>query len=104
MGKQRFLTALETYLADEYEVISLSFEGLGDASFKDEKIFCEKFLKNIDLFFHEIGKVNVQKWYDEKVVDFDLLNQHLTMLCQGKKVVLMIDDVDKASNYRIFIG
>ena len=96
-GKTTTLSALVTYLADEYTVISLSFEALGGASFVDENIFCRQFLTLVQ------DKLNEKQ--TEVVVDnFLELNQQLTQLCKNKKIVLMIDEVDKASNYQVFLG
>ena len=40
-GKTTTLTALEKSLSGEYLVISISFEGIGDVIFNDEKLFCQ---------------------------------------------------------------
>ena len=105
-GKTTTLTELEGYLADEYIVISISFHGLGDLSFASEEIFCQSFLKKIKqkLRFTKVSKEYRESWHDEEVVNFDLLNYHITDMCEGKKVVLMIDEVDRASNHRIFLS
>ena len=44
------------------------------------------------------------EWEDKSVTDFDLLSRQITKQCHDKKVVLMIDEVDKASNYYVFLG
>ena len=104
-GKTTTLAALENYLADEYTVISLSFQGLGNASFADDKTFCESFLRNADSFLKRISKPeDIQMtWTNDKVFNFDLLSHHIADLCQERKVILMIDEVDKASNHRVFL-
>ena len=105
-GKTTTLSQLRKYLIPEYIVIPLSFEAFGDTSFASEKIFCQKFLENISLLMSlTYPKENYAKeWEDQSVADFDLLSRHITAICRDKKIVLMIDEVDKASSYRVFLG
>lgn len=44
-GKTTTLNAIANYLREKYLVIDISFEGIGDSVFEEEKIFCNKFLK-----------------------------------------------------------
>ena len=105
-GKTTTLTRLETYLADEYTVISISFEGLGTSSFENEHVFCQDFFSTVTkaLKFSGASQEYQESWKDERIKTFSLLSDHITKMCQDKKVVLMIDEVDKASNYRVFLG
>jgi len=105
-GKTTTLTALETYLADEYTVISISFEEMGDASFATEKAFCQEFLERVRvaLKFSNVSKEYQESWKNQSIETFPALSDHITNLCENKKVVLMIDEVDKASNFRVFLG
>ena len=100
-GKTTILMTLEEYLVDEYEIISLSFEELGSGSFTDEATFCQEFLKIIDVSLVALG--DKAHWKDESIQSFLQLSHHITQKCKDKKVVLMIDEVDKASNYRVFL-
>jgi len=104
-GKTTTLSYLRRYLMPEYIVISISFEGLGAASFASEAILCQKFLENISLIMSAIypNESYASEWKNTAVIDFDLLSRHITDRCQNKKIVLMIDEVDKASNYRVFL-
>jgi len=104
-GKTTTLVQLGKRLVGEYTVISLSFQGLGSSSFEHEAIFCKKFLENIDLYLERTSKSKDKliSWKNDNVTDFDLLSRHITEMCQHKKVVLMIDEVDRASNYRVFL-
>jgi hypothetical protein len=43
------------------------------------------------------------EWLDDSVASFRLLSDHITKLCQDKKVVLLIDEVDKSTNNRTFL-
>ena len=105
-GKTTTLAALERYLAYEYIVISISFQGLGDESFSTEEKFCQTFLKEIkqQLRFSGVSQEERESWFNKDVIRFDLLSDHITDLCEGKKVVLMIDEVDRASNHRVFLN
>jgi len=104
-GKTTTLSSLRHFLANDYLVISLSFEGLGHNSFVNEETFCQKILQNIShiLSITHPTEVHHQEWQNPAVKDFDLLSHHITNRCRDKKIVLMIDEVDKASNYRVFL-
>ena len=52
--------------------------------------------------FSSADKEYAEKWNDSKVSEFDSLSEHITKMCEGKKVVLMIDEADNASGKRIF--
>jgi len=101
-GKTTTLTALEKSLADEYLVISISFEEFDEACFANAKVFCQEFLIAIDesLEFLE----NPPIWSDVSVENFRQLSRHISKMCGKQKVVLMIDEVDKAGNYHIFLN
>ena len=105
-GKTTTLLALEEYIADLYTAISISFEGMGDESFASEAKFCTALLRRISsaLRFSGVSKDYQETWNDPEVKDFDLLGEHITNMCEGRKLILMIDEVDKASNNRIFLG
>jgi len=105
-GKTTTLFALENFLRDEYTVISISFEGLDEEEFANAEIFCQTFLKRISraLRFSDVDKAYQEAWINTEVKSFDALGEHITNLCEGKKLVLMVDEVDKASNNRVFLG
>ena len=67
-GKTTLLHALKEYLRPDYAVISMSFQKISTAKFRDEYAFSQAFV-------------------------WDFL----------KKVVLMIDEVDQASNNQVFL-
>jgi len=105
-GKTTTLSQLRRFLADEYTVILTSFEGLGDESFKDEATFCQTFLELIyeSFEFSGIALEEREIWQDSSVIDFKMLSRYLTKVCKDKAWVLMIDEVDQASNHRIFLN
>jgi len=101
-GKTTTLVELENYLADEYIVISMSFQGLGDSSFASEEKFCQDFLIAVDDRLKAFDASD--DWLDSTVESFSELSRHITKMCKDQKVILMIDEVDKASNHRVFLN
>ena len=106
-GKTTLLEALTRRLSGEYICASVSFEGLGDKSFQDETAFCGALLGKIKTALKRspagYETAYADSWKDPHVTDFMLLDEHISSMCQGKKVVLLIDEVDKTSNNRVFL-
>ena len=112
-GKTTTLTALTRVLKNQYVVISTSFEGIGDAGFEDEASFVKEFCRllrrefrresripedvkgEVDLLFKNAGE-------KAKLGDlFDILLEW----CDDTEapVVLVIDEVDTATNNQVFL-
>ena len=104
-GKTTMLAALRRALADKYTVASISFEGLGDSAFSTEKEFCAVFIKQVGRAFRNVSANEdfIRKWESHNASSFVSLSEHITELCKDRKVVLMIDEVDKTSNNRVFL-
>lgn len=104
-GKTTTLAALGKALADEYIVISLSFQGIGDECFSSSDLFCQSFVKQVAqaLRFTAVSSGYIEEWDDSSVTGIQLLSQHITKMCENKKLVLLIDEVDRTSNNRVFI-
>jgi len=102
-GKTTTLLMLARALPQEYTCISLSFEGVGDTMFASSASFCQRFLLQISKTLETTDKDFAALWKDETVTDFDLLGYHIEKLCKGRKIVLMIDEVDKTSNNVVFL-
>jgi len=96
-GKSTTLNMLKRTLSIEYICINLSFEGVGATMFANSQSFCQRFLWQLDMATEEIS------WRNDEATDFDQLSVHLTQICRDKKIVLMIDEVDKASNHEVFL-
>ena len=106
---------LKESLDDEYIVFSISFEGIGDKAYQDEYSFCRLFcgLLYDAIFYKEVIGVskeieNVCKQMSEDrnhSVDFRELSNFITKVCQQaeKSVILIIDEVDQASDQKIFL-
>ena len=84
--------------------VPLSFEGVGESMFSDSTSFCQQFLMNIAKEIERTDEDFAAMWQDSGVTDFGLLGFHLDKLCEGKKIVLLIDEVDKTSNNLVFLG
>jgi hypothetical protein len=106
-GKTTTLSRLAKTLFDEYVCIRISFEGIGDEPFESPPAFCQTFIGLIRdaLRFSSAAEdtAYLDSWLDNTVTGFPLLRKHLDRMCRGRKLVLMIDEVDKTSNNRTYI-
>jgi len=104
-GKTTTLAVLERAIQDEYIVASISFQGIGDNSLATEEEFCTTITELIHEALELTGteKAYTEQWVDEKIKTFRLLSRHITKMCKDKKVVLMIDEADNASDNRVFV-
>ena len=111
-GKTTTLKALKNYLAEEYIVVSLDFQMLGTEDFADEARFSSAFL---DVFIRECEIRGIDR-EDEllkplkelaggKGYGLKEMFAVLSGVCGNSKkpVVLMIDEVDSASNNQVFV-
>lgn len=112
-GKTTMLRALEKYLAKEYTVVSIDFQMVSDADFEKEVFFSAAFSREVlDAAGEQEG---MPKEVAEELEAFAcgrVANVTLSRLfhcfqkwCRisEKKIVLMIDEVDSASNNQIFV-
>lgn len=116
-GKTTTLNALAHYLEKEYLVVSLDFQALGNSSFENENIFsltfAEYFLRELELTDCEKPS-NLREQLDlldaavqkggSKFALFHLF-RHIASICQAapKPIILMIDEIDSASNNQVFL-
>ena len=109
-GKTTTLLLIEEILKknDEYLPIRLSFEGIGDSEFESQKEFCPFFLKYLSEEFY-IKKLGLSEIFEAKIdknlITFRALSNAITDIIMelDKKVVLLIDEVDKSSNNQLFL-
>ncbi|MBR3188644.1 MAG: AAA family ATPase [Lachnospiraceae bacterium] len=112
-GKTTTIDALRRALLTDYEVVSLSFEGIGDAGFKTEQEFVKAFARKLKREFRnglaipeeikdQILEFIVRK---EEKAELDELFDLLQDWCYKaeKDIVLMIDEVDSATNNQVFL-
>lgn len=104
-GKTTTLKMLQHFLESEYIVISISFEDWGDAVFATEGTFCQILLEQIKMALKvtETCAEYQKSWVDDSVTTFERLSAHIGKMCHCKNIVLMIDEVDKTSNNRVFL-
>ena len=104
-GKTTTLAMLKRELDDDYFIVFISFEGLGDESFATSAAFCKAFMGTIQrvLQYTSTDDEYTNAWFDPEVKDFISLHSHITKMCKDRKVVLMIDEVDRVSNNVVFL-
>ena len=117
-GKTTTLQALYDYLNHDYFVISMDFQmQMSDAKFKNENSFSKAFSKAFTNSFRvnpeSKKKVNLdaitefQETCKEDGDHFELVElfQAISILCNkvSKPMVLMIDEVDSATNNQVFL-
>lgn len=112
-GKTTLLKALSLYLQDEYSVISLDFQQLSTANFQNEYTFSAAFTDAfISVVYNKRKKVTglnlpiidaMGKAADN--MDMRKLFEYLCKICATaeKPLILMIDEVDTASNNQVFL-
>lgn len=111
-GKTTTLKALVEYLKDDYLVISMDFQLLSSASFENEAVFSRAFAEMLTEKLEQMKAENKQELI-ALLACFDTgekgnlrdLFVRLSKLCEKaeKPIVLMIDEVDSASNNQVFL-
>lgn len=92
--------------SNEYLAIKTSFEGIGDASFETENNFTETFLSLLvkEMKFHDVELAKLIK--SSEIQKMNELGDVITeiVITSQKKIVLIIDEVDKSSNNQLFLS
>ena len=111
-GKTTTLVTLCQKLRDEYVVIHLSFESIGYAGFANECSFVKEFCRLLKREFRTIDissdikdKINGLFYHIETDLTLGDLFDVMLDWCDSstKKVVLIIDEVDSATNNEVFL-
>jgi hypothetical protein len=106
-GKTTTINELRLRLADEYLCLWISFEGLGDTPFESDPAFCMTFMSMIQnaLRFTALKEDSdyIERWVNPEASSFKQLDVHISAMCEGRKILLMIDEVDRASDNRMFL-
>ena len=104
-GKTTTLSQIQKTLPAEYLCARISFQNTSRQSFETESAFCRMFLAKISkaLEHTPAPQEYAQSWPNDGVTNFELLDSHITEMCRGQKVVLMIDEFDKVGDYHIFL-
>ena len=111
-GKTTMMSVLSRKLQDQYLMVRMSFEGVGDTFFESDYRFVRNFIKRMG---KSLKKANasqelVRDWRNIEDLSkdddaFEYLGDKITTLCDmsDKEIVLMIDEVDKSSDNQIFL-
>ncbi|MGN0465346.1 MAG: AAA-like domain-containing protein [Lachnospiraceae bacterium] len=116
-GKTTTLMALEQYLKNDYYVVLMDFQTFDAALFKDGNVFSLAFADSfINLFRRNkpLMSDNLRAVIEDMKRRVDGYSQHFTMkklfenlsdICfeSDKPIVLMIDEVDSATNNQVFL-
>lgn len=114
-GKTTTLWALKNHLREKYLVVSISFQQLSDMDYKNENAFACAFA---DLFLDSFEEAGPSFGVDEELAYLrtaaDGIQQNIGLrrlfrvfgrLCANapKKIILLIDEVDQASDQQVFL-
>lgn len=108
-GKTTTLYLLEQMLKNDYRVIRLSFEA-ADEMFVSRNTLAQGLIRKISriLKLQNTPPALIQSWNQPISAQFpiDDLGERITELCcdSDKKIVLMIDEVDKSSDNQVFLS
>ena len=109
-GKTTTLFTLSDILrkTDDYLVLATSFEGIGDTVFETEKNFSTLLVRHFKKY-SKIYAPELLPLFEQETIQTDTLDDVSDLITAlvsqtDKKVVLMIDEVDKSSNNQLFIS
>lgn len=114
-GKTTTLMALAEYLKNDYTILPMDFQALGTDNFADGPTFVISFIEYLEeIFSRKEGlrdAVQAEAYQylvslkSQDRIGLDKLFRGLSEMCRTAKkpVVMMIDEVDSASNNQIFI-
>ena len=116
-GKTTILRALNRYLQSDYYVVAMDFQTISNSKFAKEESFCISFaniflrsLKNNKLSANKELEVAMEQMSDctekkDEIFELPELFEHLTAICDAsnKPIVLLIDEVDSATNNQVFL-
>ncbi len=109
-GKTTVLTALAEYLNTDYEVINLDFQVMSAMSFENEQTFvaafAEELLDVVETLPDEIAEyLTAFVEGTARINSLQALFKVLKLWCSrsDKKIVLIIDEADSATNNQVFL-
>ena len=116
-GKTTTLWMLDDYLQDDYSVIFLDFQALSTAEYQDEYTFTRAFMRvfaeaveewEVPADAQEIINVSGIIFVFREDQEKKTLGEMFALLSRfckavSKPIVMMIDEVDSASNNQVFI-
>ena len=106
-GKTTTMFLLKKMLQEDYFVINTSFEGIDSTSYENAASFMDAFLLTIKEYFEFQENEKIVSLIENygKVLDFKNLSRFITKFVNSfdKKMVLIIDEVDKSLNNQLFL-
>lgn len=108
-GKTTTLKALKRFVENDYLVIRMDFQRLGYASFETEQMFVKSFSKELLKYtaLPEEISAHLRAFRNSGAEECTLQDLFIVLgeWCKesDKKIVLMIDEVDSASNNQVFL-
>ncbi|MCY6354185.1 AAA family ATPase [Clostridium sp. ZS2-4] len=107
-GKTTIISGLSKRLNNKYLIIRTSFEGTANYMFEDEEKLGKELIKKFSkaLRFTNIEKSKELENAGASIKSLEDLSDVITNFIIGcdKKVILLIDEVDKASNNELFLS
>ncbi len=116
-GKTTTLYHLAQRLSKDYVVFSISFEALGESEFRTKDTLAYSFWEQVQMAFEYVN-INhleddvkniisniVAQYAEKREIPFAIFEKSISDVCakNSKPIVLIIDEVDNASNYESFI-
>ena len=103
-----FTVADKLIQSGEYVVFNISFEGIGSAIFEEEQVFSQGFVDILSDYAYESAP-ELEDWMKSKVKEVNSLKDLSAFISEladrtPKRIVLLIDEVDKSSNNQLFIN
>lgn len=91
-----------------YLALRISFEGIGDRPFEHEAALSKSFISSLAAYCSRVDPV-LAKWMDEQVDAISSLSElsdYISVLVKkaAKKIVVLIDEIDKSSNNQLFLS
>ncbi len=112
-GKTTTLAALEEYLKNDYIVLSLDFQQMSTSTFADDASFVKGLANKLLTAIKSMEFEDKEKFCsiltelknNKPDAGMDELFEYLSRMCEmgSRPVVLMIDEVDSASNNQVFV-
>ena len=108
-GKTTILKALREYLKNDYVVISMDFQFVSTSEFATENSFVKAFARLLWSRYHREMPSEIEKQIKQMKSSLDYVEADLFVTlsewCEisSKPIVLMIDEVDSASNNQVFL-
>ena len=108
-GKTTILKALREHLKNDYVVISMDFQFVSTSEFATENRFVKAFARLLWSRYHREMPSEIEKQIKQMKSSLDYVEADLFVTlsewCEisSKPIVLMIDEVDSASNNQVFL-